>query len=609
MQLRIFLLTYLIGFALYLPAQPKPVPKYYFRNPLGIPMQLQANFGEMRPDHWHMGLDIRTVAKENQPVYAAAEGYIASIGVRPQSFGRFIIINHPNGLSTLYAHLNDFYPELEQYVTEQQYKKESWAIELKFTKDEFPVAKSQFIAFSGNTGGSQGPHLHFEIFDTKTEKRLNPLLLGFPVEDDVRPTIVKLTMYDRSRTVYGQSPTFFTVKNTDSGYIIPKMPVIKTGLNKISFAIQAYDKMNNSKSPDGIFSARLFFDDEPQVQFVMDSIDYDETVYVNAQADYTYRHKGGAWLQHVSRLTGVRGDIYKNIKGDGIVELADTNLHKISIEVRDAYNNISALNFMIQHDDSLAKNEMQNFSEPRFIPNLVNELKKPDFEMQLPATTLYDTVSALYYRTNSSLAYSVSAVHQVNDPSVPLHNDVMVRIKSNVTISDEWKDKLIIQRTLSGTNIRKAQWQEGWLTAKFGDFGIFQAFADVLPPQINNLGKPTRPTDGGDTVDLSPSSRIVFSPTDNFGVIKNFRAELDSQWIRFTNDKGRSWIYNFDERCPFGIHHLKVTVEDLVGNTTTKEWWFKRYPYTPPKKKAVKKKSKGKKSVTSSKKKPATKKK
>lgn len=566
-------------------------------------MKLQANFGEMRPDHWHMGLDIRTDQKENQPVFAAADGYIASIAVRPQSFGRFIIINHPNGLSTLYAHLNDFYPELEKYVTEQQYKKESWAIELEFTKDQFPVSKSQFIAFSGNTGGSQGPHLHFEIFDTKTEKRLNPLLLGFPVEDNVRPGIVRLAMYDRNRSVYGQSPLFFSLKNTDSGYIIPKIPIIKTGLSKISFAIQAYDKMNSKGSQDGIFSARLFFDDAPQVQFVMDSIDYDETVYINAQADYTYRQKGGAWLQHLSRMQGDHGLVYKEMNGNGIIELTDTNLHNVSIEVRDAYNNIAELNFMIQHDDSLAVSAMQDFSIPRFIPNLVNELKKPDFEMLLPATTLYDTVNALYYRSSSTSAYSVSAIHQVNDVSVPLHNDVMVRIKPNVTIPDSWNNKLIIQRSLGRTNIKKAQWQEGWLTAKFGDFGIYQAFVDVLPPQINELGKPARlpagqagPTGGGDTVDLSPATRIVFTPIDNFGIIKNFRAELDSQWIRFTNDKGRNWTYLFDERCPFGIHHLKVTVEDLVGNITTKEWWFKRYPYTPPKKKPVKKKGTKKKS-------------
>jgi Peptidase family M23 len=592
MQFRISLLTVCIGFSLSITAQPSSYPKYYFRNPLGIPMELQANFGELRPDHWHMGLDLRTDQKENLPVYAAADGYIASLGVRPQSFGRFIIINHPNGLSTLYAHLNDFFPALEQYVTEQQYKQESWAIELNFTKDQFPVSKSQFIAFSGNTGGSQGPHLHFEIFNTKTEKRLNPLLFGFTVSDNVPPTLVKLAMYDRSRSTYDQSPLIFSLTKTDSGYVIPKIPVIKTGLNKISFAIQAYDRMNNSRSPDGIYAAKLYLDDEPQIQFVLDSIDYDETVYVNAHVDYKYRANGGAWLQHLSQLPGGHGAAYRQIKTDGVISLSDTDIHLITIDVKDALNNTSQLNFAIQHDDSLSMTGMQAYEGANLIPNQVNGIKKPDFEMYLPATTLYDTVQLLYFRNNSSSPYSVSAAHQVNDVSVPLHNDVIVRIKSDKIIPDNWKDKILIQRSGRGNSLRIARWEGEWTTAKFGDFGTFQAFADMIAPDINELGR-------GDTIDMSPLSRMLFTPTDNFG-IKSFRAELDSQWIRFTNDKGRNWIYNFDERCPFGVHHLKVTVEDLVGNTATKEWWFKRYPYTPPpkKKKAVKKGS-GKKKVVS----------
>ena len=134
MQLKVLCLTLLISISLFVSAQSASYPKDYFRNPMGIPMDLSANFGELRSNHWHMGLDIRTQQKVNLPVYAAAEGYIAHIGIRSQSFGRFIIINHPNGLSTLYAHLNDFFPELEKYVNEQQYAKESWAIELNFTK-------------------------------------------------------------------------------------------------------------------------------------------------------------------------------------------------------------------------------------------------------------------------------------------------------------------------------------------------------------------------------------------------------------------------------------------------------------------------------------------
>jgi hypothetical protein len=573
-------------------------------------MKLAANFGELRPNHWHMGLDIRTNQKENLPMYAAANGYIAHVGIRPQSFGRYIIINHPNGFSTLYGHLNDFFPALEQYVTEQQYKQETWAIELDFSKEKFPVSKSQFIAYSGNTGGSQGPHLHFEIRDTKTSKCLNPLLFGFPIQDNVRPNLVKLAMYDRNYSVYEQTPLFFPLKNPDNGYIISNRPVIKTGENRISFAIQAYDRISGSKNPNGIYSARLFLDEEPQISFVLDSISYDETSYLNAHIDYKYRYDGGSFLQHLSQLPGDHGPVYKKINSDGVISLQDTNVHTIRIEVKDAYLNTSQLKFAIQYNDSLGKliaaSSDRNKNSPRFIPNNVNVLEKPDFEMYLPEFCFYDTIQSFYYRSNSSLPFAITAMHQVNDASIPVHGDLTVRIKPNKLIPNEWKDKIVIQRNYRNNNsVRKAAWQGNaddlWLSAKFDDFGTFQAFADLEPPSINELGK-------GDTINLSPASRIIFQPTDNSRAIRNFRAELDGQWLRFTNDKNWSYIYIFDEHCPFGIHQLKVSVEDLVGNTITKSWWFKRYPYTAPKKKASKKKASGKKGVLSGKKKTTAKK-
>jgi hypothetical protein len=584
MNRKVFLLTALVFFSLYPEAQPPSFPRNYFRNPLGIPMQLSANFGELRPDHWHMGLDIRTNAKENQPVYAAADGYIAHIGIRPQSFGRFIIINHPNGLSTLYAHLNDFYPALEEYVTAQQYKQESWAIELDFTKDKFPLTKGAFIAYSGNTGGSQGPHLHFEVFDTRTEKRINPLLFDLPMEDNVPPTLVKLAMYDRSKTVYEQQPLLFALKKTDTGYIIPKLPLMRTGLKKISFAIQAYDRMSGSGSPDGIFSARLYMDDEPQVSFVLDSLDYDETLYINAHVDYRYKINGGAYLQHLSVLPGEKGVAYRTQKGNGVLDLGDTIPHLISIEVNDAYGNVSRLNFMVQYDESIAKQDIANSNRQLLVPNRVNRIEKPGFEMHMPEACLYDTIPLLYYRNHSLSGYAVSDQHQVNDASYPVHEAFTVRLKPDKAIPGDWKDKIIILRSSKGNTIRKAAWEGEWLTATFADFGTFQAIADLSPPRIDELGK-------GDTVNLSAAGRILFTPTDNFGIVKDFRVELDGQWLRFTNDKSRNWIYKFDERCPYGVHHLKAIATDHAGNSTVKEWWFRREPYTPPpKKKPVKRK-------------------
>ncbi len=580
-------------------AQTPDYPKNYFRHPLGIPMEIVANLGELRTNHWHMGLDIRTNQKENQPVYAAADGYIAHIGIRPQSFGRFIIINHPNGLSTLYGHLNDFFPDLEKYVTEQQYKQETWAIELSFSPDQFPVYKSKFIALSGNTGGSQGPHVHFEIFHTESGKRLNTLMFGFPLPDNVPPNLVKLAMYDRSLSTYEQNPILFNLKNTDSGYIIPKQPLIKTGSGRISFSLQAYDRMSRSNNQDGIYSAQLYVDEEWLGGFVLDSIDYAASAYMNAHVDYRYRHFGGAWLQHLSALPGEKSGVYKFKQGDGVLHLADTVIRNIRIEVKDARMNTSELRFRLQYSDSLAAAMNKAPAAVMFAPNRPNIFKREEFEILMPERSLYDSAKPFYNRIASSSVNTFSDMHQFHDPSVPVHGEMIVKIKANKAVPEEWKDKLIIQRSYrSSTSVRVAELQDDWLTTSFGDFGIFQAFADLTPPSVNDIGR-------GDTVDLSPASRILFTPTDNFGV-KSFRAELNGQWLRFTNDKSRNWIYVFDERCPYGVHHLKVTVEDMVGNTTTKEWWFKRNPYTPPKKKVpMKKKTPVKKTTV---KKPAAKK-
>lgn len=584
------LFAFIVSWPLIAGAQPvTKYPQGYFRWPLNLTPEIVANMGELRTNHWHMGLDMRTNQKTDQPVYAAAEGYIAYAGVRPMSYGRFIIINHPNGLSTLYGHLNDFAPALEAYVTEQQYKQESWAVELTIPREKFPVSKGSFIAYSGTTGGSQGPHVHFEIRDTKTEKCLNPLLFGMPLADDVPPTIVRLAVYDGAASSYEQSPRLFTVKKTDNGYIIPKLPVLKTTFPFISFGLQAYDRINGSGNQDGIYSAKLFVDDRLQGGFTIDSIDYRDTRYMNAQIDYTYRANGGAFIQLLSRLPGNNAGVYHPGWGDGVIRLPDTALHTVRIETADAYGNSSVLSFGLQFTgDAVAR--QSSVLPSLFLPGYVNVLEKPDFEAFLPEACLYDSVRPLYYRNNSNTAYAVSALHRLNDGTIPLHTGMTVRIKPDKIIPDEWKNKLVIKRTDgNSSSIKPAKWQGSasagaqWLSASFDGFGSFQAFADITPPSVNKLGR-------GDTIDLSAANRIIFTPTDNSG-IKSFRAELDQQWLRFTNDKGRSWIYGFDERCPYGVHSLKVTVSDIAGNVTENTWWFKRYPYTPPPKKALKKKT------------------
>jgi Peptidase family M23 len=573
-----------------LHSQPFVYARNYFRWPVANKPAIVANFGELRTGHWHMGLDIRTDQKENMPVYAAADGYIARVSIHPLSYGKAVYINHPNGLTTVYGHLNKFFPKLDSLVTNEQYRRQSWEIELVFTKDKFPVRKGQFIAHSGNTGASQGPHVHFEIRNTKTERCINPLFFNLPIADEVPPVFTRLALYDRDRSVYNQEPMLFSVKKTKISYVPAKDTFIKTGFSKLSFAIGAYDCVSGSTNQNGIYNAIILFDSEPLAKFELDSMDYNETDYVNAHIDYSYRYSTGSYLQQLFKLPGDKGVAYKLRNNEGIIQLNDTNVHEVEITVKDVKQNASTLQFKVQRSDSVAFST-NYVRQNMFAPNYVNVFEQPDFELYLKEDCLYDTIQADFSRFMEATANAASAVFRFCNASIPLHDEINIRIKPNVTVANEWKNKIVIKRTDGRTtNYRKAQWQKDptieWLAASFGDFGSYQALIDNVLPTINELG-------AVDTTDLSRSKNIVFYPKDNTA-LKTFRAELDGQWLMFTNDKGSPWIYTFDEQCPYGVHRLKIRIEDIVGNVTEKEWWFKRYPYSPPKKKSFKKKAGGK---------------
>ena len=540
-------------------AQQSPYPQNYFRHPLNIPMQLLANFGEIRTNHWHMGLDIRTQQKVNLPVYAAAEGFVSRISVEPGGFGQAIYIDHPNGYTTVYAHMNAFFPALDFYVRQKQYEHQSWKVNLILPKNLFRVSKGDFIGYSGNTGASAGPHVHFEIRDTRTENCLNPLLFRFPVADAVPPTITRLAMYDRNRSTYDQVPQILLLKKTSGIYSIAANS-IRVGTDKISFAIGAVDRLSATPNPNGIYSAQIFLDGKPVSGFALDDISYNDTRYINAQLDFPYQSKRGGALQHISPLPGATDVAYRLSNGDGLIHLKDSEPHEIRIEVSDASFNVSKMRFHVQYDPSLAK-PVASGGE-KFLPNNLNIFERDYFELFTTERSIYDTVTITFSATNNGAANAVSSLFSFLSPSIPSHDSVTVRIRMN-DIPVAWTDRIVIKNTAgTKTFYKKAEWQKNaWIAAKFRQFGTYQAFVDNEAPTVN-----------APPANLSKLSRLVFTPRDNLGVIKNFRVEVDGQWLRFTNDKGKTWIYNFDEKFPKGQHELKLTVEDEAGNVTTKTW-------------------------------------
>ena len=548
----------------------KNYPKGYFIYPVQTKIGLAANFGELRPNHYHMGYDCKTDQKQNMHVVAAADGYVAHVRIEPAGFGRAIYINHPNGLTTLYGHLNDFFPGLEKYVKEQQYKLKSWQVFLDIPPHLFPVKKGQFIAFSGNTGGSQGPHTHFEIRDTKTDKVLNPSLFGFPIPDNVPPTLIRLAMYDRCISTYSQTPKLYPLKNIGGKYV-PSTATIITNTDRVSFGISAVDRYTGSANPNGIYQAIIYFDGIAMSGFQLDSISYDETRYLNAHIDYKLKAGGGPYVEHLSKLPGYPQSVYKDFESDGIIYQEDDSIHQIKVEVKDAYGNTSLLQFAIKRGQiNESKYNQNTSSEQKFTPGYVNVFERDDIQVILGEKDLYDSINFVYSKKASSTMQAVSALHAVHTALVPVHGYYIIRLKPDRSLQNINSDKIIMQRTWgSKTDVAKPEKEGEWFTAKFREFGNFQLLVDETPPLISAIGI-------HENANLSRSSQIIFTITDNMKEIKNFRAELDGKWLRFTNDKGRSFIYKFDEMCPRGNHELKVSVDDEAGNQTTKNFHFTR---------------------------------
>lgn len=547
---------------------PGIYPKGYFIKPLNIPASLAGNFGELRPNHYHMGLDFKTNRVENLPVHAAADGYIARIKIEPFGFGRAIYINHPNGLTTVYAHLNAFFPELEKYVKQQQYRLESWNVYLDIPAGMFPVKKGQFIAGSGNTGGSQGPHLHFEIRNTATDTNLNPMLFGFPIADNIPPVIQRLAVYDRNKSTYEQSPHIIAVKKTANGYItVPS--TITVSSDKVSFAVTSYDAQSAAPNHNGVFQGVLYDNHAEVIRFTMDTISYYDTRYLNAHIDYKTKAGGGPYLQHLSELPGYINSIYRQQKGNGVIRLAEGDVRDIRIEIKDADNNTAILRFKIRYKQAPASPAPA--AGKMCYPLMVNVGEgSEDCEFYIGERTLYDSARIAYRRSASTNPVVVSAVHTIGPTHIPLQESFVIRIQPDTVLPQEKMSRVVMQR-FSGTKkeITKPEWQNGWAMAKFSSLGSFQLVLDETPPEIIPVGFKSGQ-------DMSKASGLVFTATDNMGGIKNFRAELDGKWLRFTNDKGKRFIYTFDEQCAPGKHTLKISIADEAGNTAAQIFTFTR---------------------------------
>ena len=540
-------------------------PQGYFRDPLNIPIQLAANFGELRTDHFHMGLDIRTQSKENLPVYAAADGYVSRIKIEKYGYGRAIYITHPNGYTTLYAHLNSFYPQLEQYLKNKQYKDEKWEQDFELPANMFPVVKGQFIANSGNTGGSAGPHLHFEIRDTKTGNNLNPLLFGMPLQDNISPLVYNLFWYDRrysAYTVTGQSISI--VKK--NGVYTTTVPVIKVGSPVVSLGVRMEDMNNASSFKFGVYNAALYVDDVLQFEFKLNDFSYDDSRYVNASMDYSKWVKNNQGIQYLSLLPGNKLNIFAQPKTDGKILLSDSSIHKIKILLSDEKQNTSTISFSIKYDEALVKNYSIPADATVCDANSVNNIKTNNASIHFDDKAFYDALPLMVHETSLSNAKQVSPTIHIGDYSIPVHDDYNVMIKAS-GYNSALKDKIVMQlKSGTSTTVKKGVWQGDWMLSSFDELGDAALLIDTIAPVFISVGWSNGAT-------FISQKTLTIKCVDDISRIENFTATLDGKWLMFAK-KTDYFIYTFDEHCTSGTHTLNITATDVAGNVANRTYTF-----------------------------------
>lgn len=544
----------------------------YYASPVKIQMLLSGSFAELRSNHFHSGIDVKTQGVTGVPVYAVANGYVSRISMSPAGFGNALYINHPNGTTTVYGHLLSFRDDIAQYVKENQYKQKSFKIDLQILPGEFSLKKDDIIAKSGNSGSSGGPHLHFEIRDTKTEEPLNPLKYNFEIKDNIAPkvfTLLVVPLSDTSHVKYETRKRRFPVVFYEGKYHLKGNPIIPV-YGEIGFAIETNDYFDDSWNKCGIYSLQLTVDDELYYSHQLDKFSFNESRYINSHIDYeTYinlkRRFQKTWVEPGNKLS-----TYNYLKENGALKAEGNRIHKIQIQLKDTYRNRSILEFKVESKPRNILKKPINFVK-EFNYNTENHFETDGVQLEIPKGTLYNNLKFEYNTLPASPGY-YSEIHGIHKNTVPLHKSANINIKIK-NLPKEFKSKALLVNIDDKTGefwANGGSYEKGWIKANIRSFGQYAVRIDTIPPTITPLSIKTKNT-------LTEANRIRFKVSDDLAGIEKIEGFLDGKWTLFEYDAKNSLItHKFDKkRFEFNKrHHLKLTVSDYKKNITIYEATF-----------------------------------
>lgn len=539
-------------------------PKDYFGSPLDIPLNIAGSFGELRPNHFHSGIDFRTQKKEGFPVYATADGFISRINVSTYGYGKCIYIDHPNGFTSVYAHLQYMAPKIQKLVTEAQYANKNYILELRYKDDILPVTKGELIGYTGNTGGSSGPHLHFEIRDTKSEFAINPFFFGYDtkVKDTKAPVINGLIAYSfgDSSSVNGSAKPInipLTLE-PDGTYLAGK--IIANG--KIGFGLNAHDISDFNYGKNGIYKLDAFLNGMPYYGFEFDTFSFDEVKHINCFIDYSRYKETRQRFQKLFVGYIYPESIVKTMKNQGILNVSSNFTMNYKIVIHDFHGNQSIINIPIAYGN-IPITQPKVVSKSPYLLKCLNEhsYAKDNFSVLIPENTFYEDFYIKFDVKNNELF--------LHDDSVAMNNPLTITYDvTSIPAAD--REKMFIANVDDGRiEYNTTNKKENTFSIKVKKLGKFLLSKDETVPKIYN-------PNFKEGANLDEQKTLKISISDDMSGIKEYNAYLNGKWILMEYEtKLNRLTHNFSDNMFInGRNDFKIIVKDNMGNTTTFESYF-----------------------------------
>ena len=559
--MRLLIITILLGSFCY---GQNSVPTDYFDNPMKIPLILSGSFGELRSNHFHSGLDIKTQQREGIPIYAPADGTVTRIKVGHYGYGKALYIAHPNGYSTVYAHLQRYAGEIEEFVKKTQYARESYEVEMFPEAGKLKVNRGDIIGYSGNSGSSGGPHLHFEIRDSSS-RPMNPLLFGIEIPDNKKPLVNSVFAYplDENSHVKGsQNPVKLRLKlQKDGSYRTDPVPA----LGSLGFGVSTYDQQDGASNKNGVYKIRTSVNGKENFNVLFERFSFGETRYLNRFIDYHYWRTNKSRVQKLFRQSNNPLSIITKEDNSGEVTIEEGFDTSYTIEILDFSGNKQQIVIPLKgKTEPIVKPLAVKETEDYVYANQATSITKGKFSIYIPANALYEDTYLDIEAKGDTLIF-----HQDN---IPIHKNISITADAS-NFKKEDLDKLYLGRlNYRGEPYYNTTYRKGdKLTAKTRTFGSFTLVADDTSPTI-------QPVNFSEGKWISKNKTLKVKIEDDLSGIGSYRATINGKFILMEyNYKKDVLTYNFDDNIiSEAENNLKVNVIDNAGNSATFEATFFR---------------------------------